>query len=423
MFNGFRRLRRAEELHAVVAVEICMVGGGATPLGQLFSTDVSLAPGRKKPCARGSGAQSGLGSQKARHRSIIVNTESDNTLCNWQESQRAYASRPAPTNKLPISDPEAQKKRIQASIKRKQEVTKPESTVCNLARSCWKSREVSSSPSTPRTSSKRKPWERIHKGSKEYATSSRSSLRGIVGTLQTSMRAFGYRNDEADGAEWPEPSSPLTPNKVKQNGASTWTSSWTASQLNKWAKAFSMSIPEILKARRMFDNFDVAGAGLINQETYRCMLQAALQEKLQTPDETLHDLTKTVCFDASKTEDMAFEDFLLWFSNNAFNNALIVTETEQKSRELSQKFDVPMVEIDEAKRRFNEVDKNGNGSLEMDEFRALMERILRIPKGAELAQNRALNMWRQIEKDGDGKVGFLGFLPWYLRNFPVGHMN
>lgn len=358
---GFRPLRRADELLPIVAAEICAVRGGATPLGQLFSKQV---PRRNK---------AGQKARGARHRSIIVHSEPERTLCYWQESQREGVSKPS--GHQPRKS-EIRRKTRSTKIVPKQEVSEPELQICNLARSCWNSRTAEASPATV------KSVLQLARGTEAL----REELESESLTLQLAQLESGR-------------SSP-TSSKV----------SWGAVEGNRLARSYNLSISEVRKAHRMFEKYDIFGMGKLDHETYHCMLQDALQEWLPGADPDQYITSRD---QKSSGEDMTFEDFVLWTSLNSFK----ADTQEQELRKIAEKYDVSMLEIDTVKRRFDELDTDGSRHLDIDEFKTLLERLLKVPRGTELPQNRTMNMWREMDRNGDGKIEFTEFLPWYLRNF------
>lgn len=116
------------------------------------------------------------------------------------------------------------------------------------------------------------------------------------------------------------------------------------------------------------------------------------------------------------------EDFLQWYTINMFTVVnLLNADTDQAASDsliysLARKHQVPTMVIDKAKSKFDLYDADGNGFIDMDEFRYLLSVLMKAKTGSELSEDRVVRAWKEIHGRGNGSgVTFPEFTEWYLK--------
>lgn len=118
---------------------------------------------------------------------------------------------------------------------------------------------------------------------------------------------------------------------------------------------------------------------------------------------------------------MDFREFIVWYSSNGFTEDLLMSENESWVRSLAKQHGVKTDYVETIKRCFDVHDDDNSGKVEMNEFKQLLEKVLRVPAGLELPQNRVRHFWSELDtkRTGDG-VDFEEFLTWYIKYFGDG---
>merc|ERR1712124_12640 len=86
-------------------------------------------------------------------------------------------------------------------------------------------------------------------------------------------------------------------------------------------------------------------------------------------------------------------------------------------RTLCTKFGLSPNDLDRYKKCFKSVDSDNSDAIDFDEFKCLLQKLLKIPYGLELSEGRAKMLWAQADADGSGSVDFEEFINFYTKNF------
>jgi len=121
--------------------------------------------------------------------------------------------------------------------------------------------------------------------------------------------------------------------------------------------------------------------------------------------------------DLDKDEGINLSEFALWYSRHAFSEEVNLTRDQQFIRSLARKYDIPIHEVEDLKMLFDRFDENGTGDLCFLEFWSLLAVMVKQPRRADIPQKRVKMMWKNIDVDGSGIIGFEEFLVFYKQYF------
>jgi len=121
--------------------------------------------------------------------------------------------------------------------------------------------------------------------------------------------------------------------------------------------------------------------------------------------------------DSNQDEGISFSEFALWYSKLAFSEVLNLTKEQQFIRALARKYRIPIYEIEDLKALFDKFDENGTGEIEYDEFWSLLATLVKQPRRTDIPAKRVKMMWKNIDVDGSGVIGFEEFLIFYKQYF------
>merc|ERR1719183_3027690 len=98
----------------------------------------------------------------------------------------------------------------------------------------------------------------------------------------------------------------------------------------------------------------------------------------------------------------------------------VVQQVENNSNltlELARKHGTDVIAIDKIKKRFDEFDVDGGGTIDYDEFFQMLKFVLKAKSDEDIAPDRAMRFWKEIDEDGSGECEFPEFVEWYVKYF------
>lgn len=95
-----------------------------------------------------------------------------------------------------------------------------------------------------------------------------------------------------------------------------------------------------------------------------------------------------------------------------------LSEDEKALRQLAKQHNISVVDVEEIRERFREIDVNGGGSIDQDEFRNLMKKIC---KGSMPRDSLIKEWWQRLDKDGSNKATFDEFLGFWMTTMKNDH--
>lgn len=203
---------------------------------------------------------------------------------------------------------------------------------------------------------------------------------------------------------------------------STATSSLDVWELRQAARELNMSIEDVRLVKYVFDSFDVDGSGTLDLDEFEQAVVKLLQLQLQEPS-LAPERAKAICSwcwwdaDGDNSGSITFREFLKWYCSNGFKEDLLLTENEQWLRSMAKKYKVNPNYVETIKRCFDTYDTDHSGEVDVDEFKQVLYKALKIPTNLELPASRIAYFWGEVDGDGSGSVVFEEFLQWWLRYF------
>lgn len=196
---------------------------------------------------------------------------------------------------------------------------------------------------------------------------------------------------------------------------------WSPMLAKQYQKQFNVPMDQITSARDIFDRYDLTGDGKLDVEEFELLLRSMLKEQYTNVKEMPRELFARVITraDASADGQVDFAEFLLWYTQHAFLEKMLMPPAQQKVRSLARNWKIPLVVVETIHKEFCRYDIDQSGSIEFEEFKNLIYTLLKIPAGLDLPKSRVLAFWQEIDIDGSGFVDFEEFLSWYRRYFDV----
>jgi len=112
-----------------------------------------------------------------------------------------------------------------------------------------------------------------------------------------------------------------------------------------------------------------------------------------------------------------FKEFAFWFYCGGFSEHCILTEEQRKLRGIARMTDLSFDQVDRYKLQFQQHDLDGDGTIDYEEFQALVQSIVKVPKGLKWGEHRTQYLWRAADKDGNGYLDFEEFVLFFRKYF------
>lgn len=123
--------------------------------------------------------------------------------------------------------------------------------------------------------------------------------------------------------------------------------------------------------------------------------------------------------DGHRSRKVTFLAFALWYSRHGFMENVLLTNSQRLCRKLAKKFGLPVLEVEQYKKTFDEADEDDSGNLDLHEFTNLCNQLIKVPADWELPAGKVKKFWQEADGDHNGFVSFEEFVIFYSRYFRV----
>jgi len=180
------------------------------------------------------------------------------------------------------------------------------------------------------------------------------------------------------------------------------------------AKKHRLTVVQVRQALEEFLSLDKNGDGRLSFDEFEQAIRDRCEIPVGTPvPQHLLNMNWNKA-DADGNAEVNFEEFLLWSTEHAFTEELVVHDPKERYlRELARKHNFTLDEVERCHKTFNACDSNKNGCIEEVEFRHCVA-ILWKCELEDISATRLRQFWLEADKARSGKLGFEVFLVWYV---------
>jgi len=204
-------------------------------------------------------------------------------------------------------------------------------------------------------------------------------------------------------------------NQDAQDTVSLW-------NLHYIAKDVSMSIDDVKLIHQAFDVVDRDNSGRLDINEFQEVVYNILLQQFGDPAVARERASSASDWywwgrDTDQTGTISFAEFLKWYRSNGFKEDMLLTEDEQRMRQLAKMHNISTTYLDHIRLAFDTYDRDGSGSIDESEFEQVLHKALKMPAHVQLPPKRIKYFWAEIDTDASGKACFEEFLQWWLKYF------
>lgn len=209
------------------------------------------------------------------------------------------------------------------------------------------------------------------------------------------------------------------PNHSHHTGDDAWVAT-----IGMLAKKHHCSVTEVRRIWEEYHDFDTKSKGFLSYEEF----EQAIRTKCNIPtsEDLPEHLLEAQCklIGIGEHSNIKFEAYLSWAIATAYSEEVMVPDPLQRRlRHLAREYDLTLPDMEDLKAIFDHYDSDSSGAIDKQEFRAVVVELARRedPHAPEPTNQALLRYFMEVDTDGSGTVEFEEFLPWYLKVGAVGN--
>jgi len=111
-----------------------------------------------------------------------------------------------------------------------------------------------------------------------------------------------------------------------------------------------------------------------------------------------------------------FEEYLVWSMQTTFLEEMLITDPEERQfRHFIRERGMNMWDVDHVRAIFDSFDDDKSNSIELDEFKNIMAKLMHVKAVSDIPQPEMKRYWRDADPQMSGHLSFKEFLIWYVK--------
>lgn len=186
------------------------------------------------------------------------------------------------------------------------------------------------------------------------------------------------------------------------------------------AKLYHVPISKVRTAMDEFSELDVDGNGFLTLEEFKAGVRKRcdLPDGQEFPEHLLRMQWSRIAQGNETTVGVSFTDYLAWVRMTAFTEELLIpSEQEKFIRQLAREGGLALTDVEKIKKVFDMYDADGSGFIDKEEFKTVVCTMLDVKDPTEVSSQMLDRYWTEVDGDGSGELEFDEFLKWYVTVF------
>merc|ERR1719282_30412 len=184
------------------------------------------------------------------------------------------------------------------------------------------------------------------------------------------------------------------------------------------ARKHQLPYAEVRQRHKEFSMLDFDADGRLTiqefEETVRIMCN--LPRGAPLPKHVVKHHWVSVDVNAKGTID--FEEFLLWATQTAYTEEVLVPDpSERRLRKMAKENGLYISDVERVKVVFDRYDSDGSDRIDESEFKNVLCTLMKVKDPSDISDTKLHRYWREVDLDCSGEVNFEEFLNWYIKHF------
>lgn len=122
---------------------------------------------------------------------------------------------------------------------------------------------------------------------------------------------------------------------------------------------------------------------------------------------------------ATQARELYFSQFAVWFSSRCFSEDVSLDKESKHLRSIARKHSMHHTQVEHYKQIFQRFDKDGDGTIDSNEFEELLCTCIKAPSSIGLPAARVKHLWQVADEDANNEIDFEEFLEFYAKYLGV----
>jgi len=182
------------------------------------------------------------------------------------------------------------------------------------------------------------------------------------------------------------------------------------------ARKHRVSVSEVKKCYDEFVKLDVNKDGCLKPDEFEVVVRkvCGVEPDAPTPSHLFERQWRML--DPHNRGYVGFDDFFTWFRNVAFCPDISTPcDVDVTIRKMSKRYGFNILDLERVCNVYSKyAEGGGTGCIDKSKFKQILCRVIGIPMDADVPEDTLRRYFREMDVNGDGEVDFEEFAKWYL---------
>jgi len=188
-------------------------------------------------------------------------------------------------------------------------------------------------------------------------------------------------------------------------------------ELVSLSKKHHMPLEDIRKRQVEFRDFDKSKNGTLSLDefVYAVRRHCNIPEDEEVPKHLVDQAWFNA--DGDGTGCVSFEEYVVWSSRVSCTEEMLVLDPQERHiRHLARSYGLPLTDVDNLKKVFDQFSQGDKGISQIGELRSLLAVGMDVPGAGDVPDQTVNRMWMELDPQRSGCISFERFLIWSCEN-------